>query len=188
MDKLQKEKLKNQLREIVSSVSLSGVWADKLLERAEKDGKKEKEFAVGELQKLSISLSDLEKKLDRLLESYLEEITDIESYQRKKDELLQTKKVLQEKITEIKTNGSSWLEPLKEFVKEATDAAKIARAKNNCKDLAFFAKKVGSNYFLNNKRLEFLPAPPYDLLAVSASTASPTSASLQMCRGWDSNP
>ena len=115
---------------------------------AEKDGEREKEFAKGELQKLSISLSDLEKKLDKLLESYLEEIIDTESYQRKKDELLQTKKVLQEKIEEIKTKGSSWLEPLKEFIKEAADAAKIARAKNNCKDLAIFAKKVGSkNHF-----------------------------------------
>ena len=185
---LPEEELENQLRDLINNVSLSEAWANKLLTMAEKDGEKEKKFAVGELQKLSVSLSDLAKKLDKLLESYLEEIVDTESYQRKKDELLQTKKVLQEKIKEIKTKGSNWLEPLKEFIKEAADAAKIARAKNNCKHLAIFAKKVGSNYFLNDKRLEVLPGPPYDLLAVSASTASPTSASLQMCRGWDSNP
>jgi len=71
---LRKEELEKQLREIISSVSLSEVWANKLLEMAEKDGIKEKEFAKCELQKLSISLSDLEKKLDKLLESYLEEI------------------------------------------------------------------------------------------------------------------
>ena len=185
---LPESELEKQLRDLIGSVSLSEVWANKLLAMAEKDGEKEKEFAVGELQKLSVSLGDLEKKLDKLLESYLGEIVDTESYQKKKEELLQQKQFLKEMIAEIKTKGSSWLAPLKEFIKEAADAAKIARAKNNCKDLAFFAKKVGSNYFLNNKRLEFLPVPPYDLLAVSASTASPTSASLQMCRGWDSNP
>ena len=102
----------------------------------------------------------------------MEEIIDTESYQKKKDELLKMKKALQEKIKEIKTKGSSWLEPLKEFIKEAADAAKIARAKNNGKDIAIFAKKVGSNYFLNNRRLEFLPIAPYNLLAESAPDAS----------------
>ena len=155
---------------------------------AEKDGEREKEFAKGELQKLSISLSDLEKKLDKLLESYLEEIIDTESYQRKKDELLQTKKVLQEKIEEIKTKGSSWLEPLKEFIKEAADAAKIARAKNNCKDLAIFAKKVGSNYFLNDKRLKFSLSEASAALAARAGAASAYPSDLLLCRGEELNP
>ena len=169
---LREEELEKQLRDLIGRVSLTEVWAKKLLEMAEKDGEKEKEFAIGELQKLSDSLDDLEKKLDKLLESYLEEIIDTESYQKKKDELLKMKKALQEKIKEIKTKGSSWLEPLKEFIKEAADAAKIARAKNNGKDIAIFAKKVGSNYFLNNRRLEFLPIAPYNLLAESAPDAS----------------
>ncbi len=138
--------LENQLREIVSSVSLSEAWENKLLEMAERDGEKEKKFAAGELQKLSVSLSDLEKKLNKLLESYLEEIIDTESYQGKKDELLKMKKGLQEKIEEIKTKGSRWLEPMKEFIKEAADAAKIAHAKNNCHDLSIMAKKVGSKF------------------------------------------
>ena len=56
-------------------------------------------------------------------------------------------------ITEIKTKGSIWLEPLKEFIKEAAAAAKIARAKNNCSDLAITAKKVGSDYSLNKRAL-----------------------------------
>ena len=77
------------------------------------------------------------------------------------------------------------LEPLKEFIKEAAEAAKIARAKNNGKDIAIFAKKVGSNYFLNNKRLEFLPVAPFNLLAAPAPAASQSAASLQMCTIWD---
>lgn len=178
---LPEEELEKQLREIVSSVSLSEVWANKFLEMAEKDGEKEKEFAFGELQKLSVSLDDLEKKLDKLLESYLEEIVDTGSYQKKKDELLQTKKILQEKITEIKMKGSSWLEPLKEFIKEAADAAKIARAKNNPDQLSAVGKKVGSNYFLFNKRLQFLPNSPYDLLAAPAPDASKTAITPFLC-------
>ena len=184
---LREEELEKQLRDLINSVSLSEAWANKLLEMTKRDGEKEKEFATGELQKLSISLTDLEKKLDKLLESYLEEIIDTESYQKKKDELLQTKKLLQEKITEIKTKGSSWLEPLKEFIKEAADAAKIARAKNNCKDLAIFAKKVGSNYFLKDKRLEFSLSEASAALAARAGAASAYPSDLLLCRGQDLN-
>ncbi len=176
------EDLDRQLREIILSVSLSEIQANKLLEMAERDGEKEKEFASGELQKLSLSLTELEKKLDKLLESYLEEIIDTESYQRKKEELLQTKKILQEKIEEIKIKGSSWLEPMKEFIKEAADAAKIARAKNNCKDLAIFAKKVGSNYFLKDKRLEFFPSNPSAALAAGGGAASASNPNLFLCQ------
>ena len=150
---LREEELENQLRGLILSVSLSEVWANKLLKMAEKDGKKEKQFAVGELQKLSFSLTELEKKLDKLLESYLEEIVDTESYQKKKEKLLQQKQFLKEKIVEIKTKGLSWLEPLNEFIKEAADAAKIARAKNSCHDLSIMAKTAGSNFFLKDRRL-----------------------------------
>src|SRR3989344_4031967 len=179
--------LESQLRETVSRFSLCESWKVKMLEMADNDGKKDRKFAEGELQKLSVSFDDLEKKLDKLLESYLEEIIDTESYQKKKNELLQTKKVLQEKIEEIKTKGSSWLEPMREFIKEASEAAKIARAKNNGKDIATFAKKVGSNYFLNDKRLEFLPVAPFNLLAAPAPAASQSAVSLQMCPREDLN-
>ncbi len=117
----------------------------------------------------------------------MEEIIDTESYQRKKDELLKVKKELQEKITEIKIKGSSWLEPMKEFIKEAADAAKIARAKNNCKDLAIFAKKVGSNYFLKDKRLEFSLSEASAALAARAGAASAYPSDLLLCRREDSN-
>ena len=95
------------MRETVSRFSLRESWKVKMLKMANNDGKKDRKYAEGELQKLSISFDDLEKKLDKLLESYLEEIIDTESYRKKKDDLLQQKKGLQEKIGEIKAKGSS---------------------------------------------------------------------------------
>ena len=185
---LTEAELEKQLRKIVLSVSLSEIQANKLLEMEERDGENEKGFACGELQKLSLSLSDFEKKLNKLLESFLEEIIDTESYQRKKDELLQQKKVLQEKIDEIKTKGSNWLEPMKEFIKEAADTAKIARAKNNCHELSVVAKKVGSNYFLKDKRLEFSLSEASAALAAGAGAASAYPSDLLLCPLRELNP
>ncbi|MBI3576504.1 hypothetical protein HY086_00470 [Candidatus Gottesmanbacteria bacterium] len=47
---------------------------------------------------------------------------------------------------------------VKDFINSALEAHKIARAKNNGEELSFFAKKVGSNYFLSGRRLEFYPS------------------------------
>src|SRR3989344_4572684 len=90
--------LESQLRETVSRSSIPESWKIKMLGMADSDGKRDKKFAEGELYKQSTILTELEKKLDKLIESYLEEIIDTESYRKKKDDLLQQKKGLQEKI------------------------------------------------------------------------------------------
>lgn len=172
-----KEKdVESQLREIVDSVALSEAWAKKMFELLEKDEIKEKGKIKLELACLTTSLEAVEKKLDKLLESYLEEIVDTEGYQSKKNQLLQQKVILKEKIQEIKTKGSNWLEPMREFLNVAADAAKIVRRKNNCDELSVIAKKVGSNFLLMNKRIEFCPIAPHDSLAARpfAARANPS--------------
>ena len=144
---------------------------------ADDDGKKEKKFAESKLKMLSVTFSNLEQKLDKLLESYLEEIVDAESYQRKKDELLQTKKLLQEKIEEIKTKGSSWLEPFENFIQRAFQARKIASSKNNPEELCSFGKSACSNFNLLNRQISFTPNLGWDTVFSFASclrSASPS--------------
>lgn len=97
-------------------------------------------------------------------------------YQKKKNELLQVKTTIQEKIKELETKGNSWLEPFSEFVNRAQEIGKIARAKKNGPDLAIGAKMVGSNFFLTDRQLAVKYASPgWDALAAlpSAASASP---------------
>ena len=179
--------LETQLRDIVGSLSLKELWANKLLEMLKKDEEKEVKFAKRELTKLSFSLDIIEKKLDKLLEGYLEEIVESQNYLSKKKELLQTKALIQEKIDEVRKEGTIWVEPMRVFLKEAVETAKIAHENNNCKDLAIFAKKVGSNYLLKDKRISFSPNSPHDLLASPAFDASKMTLTQYLCRGEESN-
>ncbi len=184
---VREKEVESQLRELVDSVALSEAWARKMFELLEKDEIREKgKIKIG-LVRLTTSLEVVEKKLDKLLESYLEEIVDTESYQVKKDQLLQQKIILKEKIEEIKTKGSVWLEPMREFINMAADAAKIVRRKNNCDELSVIAKKVGSNFLLQNKRIEFCPNPPHDALAARPVAARAYPSDTFVCRQRDSN-
>ena len=105
-----------------------------------------------------------------------------EVYKEKKNELFEEKLKLTEQIARVSKTGSSWLEPMREFVNCALQAQKIARAKNECHDLAIMAKTVGSNYSLFNRQLR--PNLKYPFAALSAeggaASAPPTSASISL--------
>ena len=143
----------NQLRQITFNASMSPFVAKKFLEWASDDVKSETQNTSGEINTLTSAISNTDTKLNNLLDGYIDKTIDPLDYQRKKNELIQYKVTTEEKIKEINSNGSSWLEPFTDFTKSALIAHKIARAKNNCDDLSIIAKTVGSNYFLLDKTI-----------------------------------
>ena len=150
---INKEEIEKQLKEIVLRASLPPHAAKKFLEWSNKDANAEKEKSSSIISAYQIQLKEAEDKLDRLLEGYLDKVISTEDYQKKKNELVEAKSLLNSKIKEISINGVEWLEPFQEFVNSALSAHKIARAKNSCHDLSIMAKTVGSNFLLKDRRL-----------------------------------
>ncbi len=107
-----------------------------------------------------------------MLDGYLDQVIESEVYRQKKNELFEQKLKLQEKIAKIQKGGSSWLEPMKEFINCALQAQKIARAKNKSNELKLIAQKVGSNYSLFNRRLSATLNFPFRALAAGGGAAS----------------
>ena len=176
---IDKEKIEKQLKEIVLRASLPPHAAKKFLDWASKDANQEKEKSSGIVSTYQFQLKEAEEKLDRLLEGYLDKVISPEDYQKKKNELVEAKSLLNSRIKEISQNGVEWLEPFQEFVNSALSAHKIARAKNSCHDLAIMAKTVGSNFFLMNRRLSAsFKKGGFDALAAEAGAASATSLRL----------
>ena len=169
---LREELLEQQLRAIVEKSSLPESWAKLWLERLNKEGTEERATSENQVTKFSSEVQEIDKKLDRLLEGYLDQIVDPNVYQQKKNELVELKIKLKEKMIEISKNGSEWLGLMGEFIEVAATAAKIARAKHNGEELSFFAKKVGSDYSLNNRRLFCVYNQGFAALAAGAGAAS----------------
>ena len=150
---ISEEKLEIQIREMLGKVSLPQEWANDWYKWLDEDEINEKKLAEENVTKLQLELENLDKKLNILLDSFLDQVIDNETYKKKKNELFEEKLNKTQEITKIQTSGSTWLEPMREFVGSALSCAKIARAKNTCSDLAIGAKTVGSNFFLTNRRL-----------------------------------
>ena len=142
-----------QLRKIVRDCGLHEGWEPYFEKWIVESGEKDKLNLETETKNLDSQIQETEVKLNRLLDGYLDQVIEPEVYKQKKNELFEEKLGLTEKIFQIEKNGTVWLELMREFVISALQAQKIARAKNNCHDLAIMAKKVGSNFFLINRRL-----------------------------------
>ncbi len=87
---------------------------------------------------------------------------------------------LSNRTKELTAENPNWIEGVKEFIDYAQKCAKIARAKNNCHDLSIMAKKVGSNFFLLNRRLSANLNYAFAALSAEAvaASAAPTTSSI----------
>ena len=164
--------LEEQIRRIIANSSLPESWAEQWRKFVERDEIAEKQQAESNIEKLKSEKANLDKKLSLLLDSYLEQVIDAETYKLKKNEIFETKLKLEDQIGQISANGSSWLEPLKEFIETAANCGVVARAKNNGEDLAIFAKRVGSNFLFQNQNLLFSPKTGFASLRAPAIARS----------------
>ncbi len=146
--------LKEQLINAIQRLGLKKSWAGDWYNWMDKDEQEEKINAEENIKRLQNQIPILDEKLNKLLNSYLDNITDVETYKKKKNEFFEEKLRINEEIEKIKTSSSTWLEPMKEWVGSALSCAKIAHTKNTCHDVALMAKTVSSNLILTNRRLE----------------------------------
>ena len=148
---IRQEELDSQLSSLIKSVSLPKDWAEELLKMAEKDFKNSAQSNFACVKEKQEKISSLSKRLERLLNGYLEQDIEQEIYRVEKGKLLLQKKSLEEEIYNLSHKQNNWLEPMKEWIKDAQNLNGIAR------DTDLFAKKVktkeifGSNLLLQNK-------------------------------------
>ena len=159
---VRQEEIEHQLRKELSDIAIPQGWWKEWLIRLERDKLNETKLASQRVVEIGEEMQEIDRKLNKLLDTYLDSVIDEESYKTKKNELFEQKLKLQEKISRIQSGGSSWLEPFEEFIKRSINCGKIALGKNNSPDLAIGARNAGSNFNLSDKRLSFVPNLGFD--------------------------
>src|SRR3989338_2225200 len=169
---LRKEELYQQIKSFLQKVSLSSHDTEKILAELNKEETQAKEQTKTTVQNLKTSFSEIEKKLEKLLDVYLDETLTAEEYASRKEKLVKQKVDLREQISNFEQNGLSWLEPAREFVLSLNQATKLLESENRA-EMTTFLKNIGSDCILQNRQLIFSPRKPYDLVAErSEATAS----------------
>ena len=148
---IRQEVLDKQLSSLLQKVSLPADWAEKLNNRLEKDKTKSAQSVSAFVQESGEKIKIINSKLQRLLDGYLEQDIERETYRTEKTKLISEKKSLEEQNAKLEQKQNDWLEPMSEWIKVASSLEKTARDSN------LFAKKVaaeqvfGSNLVLANR-------------------------------------
>ena len=146
--------LVTQVSDIVQGYALPKSWANALTTMLDDDEKKAEQSSAVFIADAQIQITGLQDKLQRLLDSYLNQDIDQPTYRAKQAELMSEKKSLEEQIGKLTLAANAWIEPMRQWLKTAVSLKRIA------KDSDLFAKKQalleieGLNLFLKSKKVQ----------------------------------
>ncbi|MBI3577364.1 hypothetical protein HY086_04985 [Candidatus Gottesmanbacteria bacterium] len=164
------EALDQQLSELLFTVSLRPDWAKQMMRDVEKDADASAQSVSAIVAEKRNEISLFETKLQRLLDSYLDQDIEKETYRKKKQELVIKKKTLEESIISLQQSQNSWLEPMKEWISGAAGAPSIARGNDLIQKRVLLKKAFGSNLRLTHQKARGSALEPW-----AALRAAPTS-------------
>ena len=158
---IREEILADQLSDVLKTYALPADWATELSKLVDKDETEAVQSSATASQAIREEIAIISSKLKRLRGIYIDEDIEQDEYLAEKSELLSRKKSLEEKMTELEKGNIIWLEPLREWIKDASNIEENANSSDLPLKKSSAQKIFGSNLFLKNRRIEFNPIPPY---------------------------
>jgi site-specific DNA recombinase len=151
---IREEGLTAQIRAILQKVSLCDDWTAKILRELEKDKNESVQSSRPPRQKIAQDIVDIDSKVSKLIDLYLEGNILLDEYRKKKEDLLNRKKALQERVQFFDGRDDNWFERAKDFV---TDLNRVSYAlrEGNLELQREYLEKIGSNFILKERRLIF---------------------------------
>ncbi|NCB78340.1 MAG: recombinase family protein, partial [Negativicutes bacterium] len=149
---IREELLDAQLSEMLQEYAMPLVWADKLRELMDKDVSDQQTRSQAQTAGLQANITGLSAKLQRLLDSYLDQDIDRETYIGKKAEIMSQKKGFEEKLSKLMLGQNLWLEPMKKWLETAVSICKIAESDDLLAKKSLCLEIFGSNLILKNKK------------------------------------
>ena len=153
---IREENLLEQFHGLFQKASLPDDWIDNMLAKLNEEEKSAIKSSSSLIDEVKTQITATESKLDKLLDDRLEGLLDKDDYLRKKEQLINQKIDLEDKIQSIRQTGNNWLEPMREFIFANKQTKKVANGGDNL-EIRAFIKKIGSNFILQGKKFEFKP-------------------------------
>ena len=108
---IREEELDRQLSSLIQTVSLRQDWAAKMLSKLDDEKTEAAHSYSAFVADKQVTIRDITVKLQRLLDSYLDQDIDRDDYRTRKAKLLSDKKTLEESVTRLQQTQTAWLQP-----------------------------------------------------------------------------
>ncbi len=155
--------LADQLKSRLQNIAICGGWAEKMNAQVDVWEKDNARSAQSFAQSFKKKIKETETKLDKLVNAFLDGSIEKETYLLKKDELIKIKTDLSKRESDFGRKGNSWIEPLREWIKTAHRAEKLALS-DDFYEIKSLVEKIGTNRRLLAQKAEFEFVRPFDLI------------------------
>ena len=160
---VREELIDEQVRDILKGVSLPPALAAEALDNIKKEGIKAAQAGEEAAQNLRGEIDILNSELGQLLDMTLGGKLTQEEYAQSKAQRINRKKEIEMKLAAFARQGTKRFEPLMGFYKAASLVGETLAAENPAENLQIL-KNIGSNFFIDGKRISFKLKSPWEKL------------------------
>ncbi|MGB9847616.1 MAG: recombinase family protein, partial [Minisyncoccia bacterium] len=158
------EKILFQINEAIQKVSLPDDWADWMIKELKKEREEIAQSSRFFAQKIQNEIKEIDEKLEKLMNAYLENALTLEEYREAKNKLVNQKQLLKDKLTAFEQKSNNRFELAIKFI-NSLKQSKIIALQENPVESRDFLKKIGSNFLLSGQNLFFDFKNPYKIVA-----------------------
>ena len=161
---IREEDLDKEISNVLKPYSLPADWVDDLLARVNEEKKHVAQSARLMVEQKRAEIEKINRRLQTLLDSFLDGIIDREAYVAEKAKGMSQKKSLEEQSSALLKGRADWLEPFQNWILTARNAGEIA-VKGSLQEKRVLAQQVfGSNLILDCKKARGSCTKPWSLL------------------------
>ena len=161
---VQRKYIYPQIRKAIKQITLPKEQSKQILAWIETEQRETSQSASHLARALQKSLQQLNSKLERLLEGYLDKVITQPEYLKKKETLLFKKRQITDILEKNGQDANQWLRKFHSFIKAATPSQRIL-LKHDYRQMRHLLASACSDIFLQNKKLEFIWRKEWKLLA-----------------------
>ena len=156
--------LSRQLSNLIKQPSLPTDWTEYLTHRLDDDRKDSAQSVSLYVAKTKKKIMDIDLRLQRLLDGYLDQVIDQDVYRKEKSKLMSRKESLTENIHDLQHRENHWVEPMSEWIMRAGNLPKISERGTLLDKKSAAIDIYGSNLLLSASVASGEPQHPWDYL------------------------
>ena len=166
---MRSEVLNSQLSALLCEYAMPEEWTSPLLEKLDEQAANASKTAAETVQGLRDKVADISRKIERLMDLYVAEDIERDDYLSRKRSLVSERRTIEEQIVRLERAPAAWIEPVREWIKDASRLDEIGKSKDLPSKKSSLQKVFGLNLSIHAREARGLPISPYAALRVARS-------------------
>ena len=155
------ELLDSQLTALLGEYTMPAEWVSPLNEMLNREAATASQTASGAIFELRAKAEDISRQLSRLTNLYVAEDLEREDYLARRKSLMSDKRTIKEQIAKLEQAPSAWVEPVREWILDASRLGEIAKSEDPHSKKSSLQKIFGLNLSLHAREARGIPALPW---------------------------